>query len=125
MAVSQVNHARRERSIVPLLWLLFSAGGMASAMLMPALLLMFGFVFPLGWIAEPDHARLSAIVMHPVTRLVLFGVMMVSLFHWAHRFKYTLYDGLQVKHLNELINTFCYGGAIVGSIIAAWILWRL
>jgi fumarate reductase subunit D len=122
MAVTQ---ARRERSIVPLLWLLFSAGGMASAMLMPALLLMLGFAFPLGWITMPDHARLSAIVLHPITRLVLFGVMMVSLFHWAHRFKYTLYDGLQVKHLNELINTLCYGGAIVGSLIAGYVLWRL
>ena len=64
-----VAHTPRERSIVPLLWLLFSAGGMASAMLMPALLLMFGFVFPLGWMAEPDHSRLAAIVVHPITRL--------------------------------------------------------
>lgn len=120
-----VTHARRERSIVPLLWLLFSAGGMTSAMLMPALLLMFGFVFPLGWMTEPDHSRLAAIVLHPITRLALFGIMMVCLFHWAHRFKYTLYDGLQVKHLNEIINTFCYGGALVGSIVAGWILWRL
>ena len=122
-----VTHApsRRERSIVPLLWLLFSAGGMASAMLMPALLLMFGFAFPLAWIDMPAHARLAAVIANPITRLVLFGTLMVCLFHWAHRFKYTLYDGLQVKHLNELINTFCYGGAIVGSIVAGWILWRL
>ena len=120
-----VKHARPERSIVPLLWLLFSAGGMASAMLMPALMLMLGFAFPLGWIDAPDHARLSAVVLHPITRLVLFGTLMVCLFHWAHRFKYTLYDGLQVKHLNEIINTFCYGGAAVGSIIAGWVLWRL
>jgi succinate dehydrogenase subunit D len=120
-----VTHARRERSIVPLLWLLFSAGGMASAMLMPALLVMFGFAFPLGWVEMPTHARLAAVLMNPITRLVLFGVLMVSLFHWAHRFKYTLYDGLQVKHLNELINTFCYGGAIVGSIVAGYVLWKL
>jgi fumarate reductase subunit D len=117
--------AHRERTFVPLLWLLFSAGGMASAMVIPALLLMFGFAFPLGWIDAPDHARLGTIVMHPITRLALFGVSVVVLFHWAHRFKYTLYDGLQVKHLNEMINTFCYGGAIVGSIIAGWILWTL
>jgi hypothetical protein len=25
-----------------------------------------------------------------------------------------LYDGLQIKHLNELINLLCYGGAILG-----------
>lgn len=120
-----MSHNSHGRSAVPGLWLLFSAGGMASALLMPALLLLFGFAFPLGWIAPPDHARLSAVVLHPVTRLALFAVMVVSLFHWAHRFKYTLYDGLQVKHLNELINTFCYGGALVGSAIAAFVLWRL
>ena len=124
MAVT-ATHARPGRSIVPLLWLLFSAGGMASAMLMPALMVMLGFAFPLGWIAAPDHARLATVLMNPITRLVLFGTLMVCLFHWAHRFKYTLYDGLQVKHLNEIINTFCYGGALVGSIVAGWILFTL
>lgn len=116
---------KHERPIEPLLWLLFSAGGMASALMMPALILLFGLAIPLGWIALPGYAHLHAIVMHPLTRLVLFGVCLLSLFHWAHRFKYTLYDGLQVQHLNELINTFCYGGAIVGSVIAAWVLVRL
>ena len=113
------------RPIEPLLWLLFSAGGMASAMLMPALVFLFGLAFPLGWLAAPSYAHLHAIVLHPLTRLILFGVCMLSLFHWAHRFKYTLYDGLQEKHLNELINAFCYGGAIVGSVTAAYLLWRM
>ena len=115
----------RKRPIEPLLWMLFSAGGMASAMVMPALVFLFGLAFPLGWIAPPSYDHLRALVVHPVTRLVLFPVCMLSLFHWAHRFKYTLYDGLQVQHLNELINTFCYGGAVVGSLLAAYVLLRL
>lgn len=115
----------RRRPIEPLLWMLFSAGGMASAMLMPALILLFGLAFPLGWLAPPDYAYLRSIVLHPLTRIVLFGVCMVSLFHWAHRFKYTLYDGLQVQHLNEMINTFCYGGAVVGTVVAGYVLARL
>jgi fumarate reductase subunit D len=116
---------RAKRPIEPLLWLLFSAGGMASAMLMPVLILLFGLALPLGWVGPLDYERLRAVVLHPVTRLILFGVCMLSLFHWAHRFKYTLYDGLQVKHLNELINTFCYGGAIIGTLIAGYLLIRL
>jgi len=116
--------AKTRRAIEPLLWLLFSAGGMASAMLMPALVFLFGLAFPLGWLGAPDYDHLRTLMLHPVTRLVLFGVCVLSLFHWAHRFKYTLYDGLQVKHLNELLNTLCYGGAIVGSIVAAYLLWR-
>jgi fumarate reductase subunit D len=119
-----MSDSRRLR-LEPGLWLLFSGGGMASALVMPVLVLLFGIAIPLGWLAPFDHARLSAIVLHPLTRLVLFGVCALSLFHWAHRFKYTLYDGLQVKHLNELINAFCYGGATVGTVIAAVVLWRL
>lgn len=114
-----------ERPIEPLLWLLFSAGGVASAMVMPILLFLFALAYPLGWMDAPSYDHLRGIVVHPLTRLVLFGVCMVSLFHWAHRFKYTLYDGLQVKHLNEMLNTFCYGGAVLGTIIAGWVLYTL
>jgi hypothetical protein len=34
-----------------------------------------------------------------------------------------LYDGLQIKHLNEVINSICYGGAVVGTLVAAYLLW--
>src|SRR5439155_15998382 len=104
---------------------LFSAGGVLSALLMPALLFLFGLAFPLGWMAPPMHAHLLAVLRHPLTRLALFALCTLSLFHWAHRFRYTLYDGLQVKHLDELVNTFCYGGAIVGSAAAAYLLWGI
>lgn len=114
-----------KRPIEPLLWLLFSGGGMASAMLMPALAFLFAVAFPLGWLQPTNYDYLRAIVLHPVTRVVLFGVCMLSLFHWAHRFKYTLYDGLQVQHLNEMINMFCYGGAVVGTSAAGWVLFTL
>jgi hypothetical protein len=36
-----------------------------------------------------------------------------------------LYDGLQIKHLDELVNTLCYGGAIVGTVIAGYLIWRI
>jgi fumarate reductase subunit D len=114
-----------KRPIEPLLWLLFSGGGMASAMIFPALVFAFGVAFPLGWIPPTSYEFLRGIVLHPITRVVLFGICMVSLFHWAHRFKYTLYDGLQVQHLNELINMFCYGGAIVGTIVAGYLLFTV
>ena len=32
------------------MWLLFSAGGMVAALLIPVLLLLFGVVIPLGWV---------------------------------------------------------------------------
>jgi fumarate reductase subunit D len=109
----------------PLLWLLFSAGGVMSAMLMPPLALLFGVVFPLGWATPPRYEHLLLILGHPLIRLVLFGLCALSLFHWAHRFRHTLYDGLQIKHLNEMIALLCYGGALAGTGIAAYLLWRL
>jgi fumarate reductase subunit D len=109
-----------KRPIEPFLWLLFSAGGVLSALLMPSLVFLFGLAFPLGWLAAPTYQHLLTVVGHPLTRIALFVLCVLSLFHWAHRFRYTLYDGLQIKHLNELINALCYGGAIVGSLIAAY-----
>jgi len=114
-----------KRSNEPLLWMLFSAGGVVSAMLMPIHLLLFGLAFPLGWLDAPNHERLLALVSHPVTRLYLLILCSLSLFHWAHRFRFTLYDGLQIKHLNEMINIFCYGGAILGTALAVYLLWTI
>jgi fumarate reductase subunit D len=113
------------RTIEPVLWVLFSAGGVLAALLLPVLLFLFGLAFPLGLLSPPSYEHLLAVLRHPLTRTVLFLLCMLSLFHGAHRFRYTLYDGLQIKHLNELINLFCYGGAIVGSLVAGYLLWQV
>jgi fumarate reductase subunit D len=111
-----------KRSPEPIIWLLFSAGGVASALLLPILLLLFAFAFPLGWVSPPDHEHLLAVVRHPLTRLALLAVFALALVHAAHRFRYTLYDGLQLKRLKELIAVVCYGGAVFGSVVAAYVL---
>jgi len=109
----------------PLLWMLFSAGGVLSGMLMPILVLLFGVAFPLGWLAAPSYEQILAVIGNPLTRLALFGLCVLSLFHWAHRFRHTLYDGLQIKHLNEVIALLSYGAAVVGSVMAAYLLWQV
>lgn len=109
----------------PLLWMLFSAGGVVAALMIPVLLFLLGLAFPLGWLAPPSYEHVLGVLGHPVSRVVLFVLCMLSLFHWAHRFRFTLYDGLQIKHLNELINVFCYGGVLAGTIAAGYVLWRL
>ncbi|SRR6266852_3770380 len=115
----------KKRSNEPFLWLLFSAGGVVAAMVVPIHLLLFGLAFPLGWLNGPSYECLLQLLRNPVTRLYLFVVCTLSLFHWAHRFRFTLYDGLQIKHLDELINIFCYGGAIVGTVVAGYLLWTI
>src|SRR5262249_31813212 len=114
-----------KRSNEPILWVLFSAGGVVAAFLIPVLLFLLFLAFPLGWIESPSYTGLLGLVRLPITRVVLFILCFFSLFHWAHRFRYTLYDGLQIKHLNQLIFPFCYGGALVGSVLAGYILWNI
>jgi fumarate reductase subunit D len=114
-----------KKSLEPLLWSLFSSGGVVAALLVPIHLFLFGVALPLGWLPEPSHGHLLALLQNPLTRVYLFVLCMLGLFHAAHRFRYTLYDGLQIKHLNEVINALCYGGAIVGSVLAAYLLFSV
>src|SRR6266446_1457930 len=114
-----------KRSNEPFLWLLFSAGVVVAAMLLPIQLLLFGLAFPLGWLDAPGFDRLLALVRHPVARVYLFVLCSLPLFHWAHRFRFTLYDGLQVKHLDEVIFVLCYGGAVLGTLLSGYLLLRI
>jgi fumarate reductase subunit D len=114
-----------KRSNEPFLWSLFSAGGMIAALTVPVLLFLFFLAIPLGWIKAPDQWTLLELARHPLARLALFAISSLSLFHGAHRFRFTLYDGLQIKHLNELIALLCYGGAVVGTALAGYILWNI
>ena len=107
----------------PLLWMLFSAGGAVAALFIPIHLFLFGVAFPLGWLQGPDYEHLIGLVRRPPVRIYLFLLCSLPLFHFAHRFRYTLYDGLQVKHLNEVIFVLCYGSAIAGTLLAAYLLW--
>jgi fumarate reductase subunit D len=104
-------------------WTLFSAGGVVAALFIPAYLLLFYVAIPLGWVRQPAYEHLSQLFRMPSSRLFLATMCSLSLFHWAHRFRYTLYDGLQVKHLNEVIFTFCYGGAVLGTVVALYLAW--
>ncbi|HXT93644.1 MAG TPA: fumarate reductase subunit FrdD [Trebonia sp.] len=111
-----------KRRAEPMLWLLFTAGGLAAALLLPVLLMLFGLLIPAGAVSAPSHAHLLSLARNPLTRIVLIGLCVLALFHWAHRFRYTLYDGLQLKHLSKLIIVACYGGALVGSGFACYLL---
>ncbi|WP_460666977.1 fumarate reductase subunit FrdD [Kribbella swartbergensis] len=119
MAGTAMNRRTRPE---PLLWMLFSSGGMVAALMIPILLFLFGIAFPLELLSPPDHSHVFAVLRNPITRLVLFGLCALALFHWAHRFRYTLYDGLQLKRYAVPIVLLCYGGAVVGTVVAGLVL---
>ena len=114
-----------KRSNEPFVWALFSAGGVVAALLLPVHVFLFGLAFPLGFLEAPSYEKLMLLARSPIGKLYLLALCSLPLFHWAHRFRYTLYDGLQVKHLNEVINALCYGGAVAGSVLAGYLLWSL
>jgi fumarate reductase subunit D len=110
-----------KRRIEPLVWLTFSGGGVSAAVFLPILALLFAFAFPLGWVDPPSHAHLEAVLGNPLTKLVLFGLFTVMLVHAAHRFRYALYDGLQVK-AKRGVAVLCYGTALIGAYTALRVL---
>ena len=114
-----------KRSYVAFFWALFSAGGVVAAFLLPVHIFLFGLAFPLGWIAAPSYESLFDLLQSPLTRIYLLVLCVLSLFHWAHRFRYTLYDGAQIKHLNEVIAVLTYGSAAAGSAWAVYLLWNV
>jgi fumarate reductase subunit D len=122
---STIESSKTKPSNEAFFWLLFSAGGVVAAVLIPIQLFLFGLAFPLGWLPQPSYEHLMALVHSPLARIYLFVLCSLPLFHWAHRFRFTLYDGLQVKHLNEVIFAFCYGGALLGTVLAAYLLWSI
>jgi succinate dehydrogenase subunit D len=113
------------KSNEPIWWSLFSAGGVVAAFLVPVLILITGIAWPLGLLPGDalEFARMQALLSHPLTRVFCFVLISLPLFHWAHRFRFTLVD-LGLKSMHMLIAVLCYGAAIVGTIAAAVILWR-
>jgi fumarate reductase subunit D len=101
------------RSNEPFFWSLFSAGGLATALLTPVLILVTGFLVPAHRVG---YSRLNDIFTNPLARLVLFGLALVTFFHWAHRFRHILIDiGLAAFGLP--IAVVCYLTALAAS---AW-----
>ena len=107
--------------IEPFVWLAFSGGGVLAAVFLPVLAFLFGLAYPLGWLDWPDYDQLHAVIRNPLTILVLLGLFVMMLIHSAHRFRYTLYDGLQIKS-RKAVAVLCYGGAVVGSLAAVVVL---
>jgi len=112
------------KSNEPIWWSLFSAGGVVAALLVPIHILLIGIAWPLGVLPADalEFSRMQALLAHPLTRLYCFVLISLPLFHWAHRFRFTLAD-LGLHGAAMLIAVLCYGAAIAGTIVAALTLW--
>jgi len=115
------------KSNEPFWWSLFSAGGMVAAMVLPILIIITGILVPFGLAGDDplNFERIhTAVSQNDSVELTLFIVITLPLFHWAHRFRFTLVD-VGLKSVSTLISILCYGGAIAGTIVAVVILWNI
>ena len=108
------------RSNEPLFWSLFSAGGVVTALLMPVLIVITGFLVPANLVG---FQRLEQIFTNPLGRLVLFGLGFLTFFHWGHRFRHTLID-IGLERLGLLIAVVCYLVALAGTVWAGVVAFR-
>jgi fumarate reductase subunit D len=106
------------RSNKPIIWGLFAAGGTVSAFLVPALILITCLAVPLGLLSADvlSYERLIELTHHPLSKLVIFGVLFLIIWHAAHRMRITAHD-LGVRN-DTLIMIVCYGIAAAGTLLA-------
>ena len=114
--------ASKRSSSEAIAWLLFSAGGMASALLIPVLLVLFAVAFPLGWLDPPAHDHLLGVLSNPLVRIALLLLFGLSLAHWAHRCRHLVNDLLRLDRLRTAIGALCYGVAVAGTVWAGIVL---
>lgn len=106
------------RTLEPYLWLLFSGGGVVAALVLPVLVLLFGVLMPLGILDWPTAEHLAGLLDNVFVRLALVVVVVLCLFHAAHRIRFTSEELLDLARFDLPIALLCYGGAITGTIVA-------
>jgi fumarate reductase subunit D len=110
-------------TIEPFWWALFGAGGFIAALLLPAHILVNGLIWPNLGPNDPTVSarRLANLLGNPIVKLYLLALISLPLFHWAHRFRYFLFDlGLHGGRMG--IAVLCYGLAVLGTIAAIVVL---
>ncbi len=104
-------------------WSIFSAGGVVSALVLPARILVSGLVLPVLDARRPEavYERIAGVVGWWPVRIALFVVFLLSFFHAAHRIRHMLMD-LGWRKPAAPLSVMCYGGAVAGTGAAALVL---
>ncbi len=106
----------------PFWWFLFIGGATLAAIFVPVHIVITGIAGPAGWLGGAlEYERVLALVSHPVSKLYLLALISLPLFHWAHRFRFTVAD-LGLRASKRAIAVACYGSAVIGSILGALII---
>jgi fumarate reductase subunit D len=110
----------RKRSNAPVFWLLFGAGGMLSALLGSALVIVTGLAAPAGWPFGADllaYPRMLAFAQNWFAKGFLFVVISLFAWHAVHRIYHSLHDlGLRTGAAAKIA---CYGTALAITVVSA------
>jgi len=102
----------------PVIWVLFSAGMMVGGLLLPAWALVMGVAGPLGIASTAtSYDHFYALASNPLGRLVLLAAMALPLWGGAHHLRHLWLDFGGLRS-DGLVGTLCYGGALLGSLLA-------
>lgn len=106
-------------------WSLFAAGGVISALFIPVLILISGILVPFTAAGKDAflYDRIHGAVLNPITRILIFCLIIFPFFHFAHRFRSILID-VGLSEYRPAISVVCYGSAVVGTVITAVVLWN-
>jgi fumarate reductase subunit D len=109
----------------PIIWGLFAAGGTVAAFVLPVMILITCFAVPLGLLSGDvlSYEHLFELIQHPLSKLVVFGVLFLIIWHAAHRMRITAHD-LGVRN-DTLVMVICYGVAAAGTLLALAALLRI
>lgn len=111
-----------KRSNEPIFWSLFGAGGVLSALVGPALILVTGLLVPAGiWLPGDamSYERMLVFAGHWLGKLAVVAVISLFLWHGMHRVYHGLHD-LGV-HAGKGTMVLCYGVAFVATLVSAWL----
>jgi len=107
------------KSNEPMVWSLFSAGGMIAALVTPVLILITGIAIPLGIVGTDaiGFERAQAFAANPIGKLILLALVILPLWHGVHRFRFALVD-LGLHGAKTALGVTCYGFALICSVMA-------
>lgn len=108
----------KNRSDEPLHWLLFGAGGVVAALLLPVMILITGLLVPLGILNEKtmSYDNVHAFATSWWGALILLVVIVTCIYHAMHRVYHGLHDlGI---HPTRFLHVVLYGFAFLVSAAA-------
>ncbi|MFO1372202.1 MAG: fumarate reductase subunit FrdD [Candidatus Competibacteraceae bacterium] len=111
------------KSNKPIFWGLFAAGGTVTAFVTPVLILLTLFA-AIGFVPKSlTYVHLHAFAANWLGKLIIFGVILVSLWHAAHRLRVTVHDfGVRA---DTVVAYIVYGLAGLGTLMTLVYLLRI